>query len=45
MWLGVDLGTWHPKNTCVQKIGLCAQNMLTIIGLMMNMIVGTYMTT
>lgn len=34
----------HKKYTCLEKIGLGAQNMLIILGWMVNMIVGTYMS-
>ena len=45
MWLVVDL-RMNLKNTCVFKeIGLHAQNMLPILGSIVNMIVTTYMTT
>jgi hypothetical protein len=28
----------HKKDMCLKKIGLCVQNMLTILGLVINMI-------
>ena len=34
----------HQKHMCLKQIGPCAQNMPTILGSMVNMIGGTYMT-
>ena len=36
MWLGVDLKS-DTKKTCWKEAGLCAQNMLTILGSVVNM--------
>ena len=38
---------WHQKDMCSKEIGLCAQNMLTIVAPVMNMICGggAYMTS
>ena len=44
MWLGVDL-RMDTKKTRSKEIGPCAHNMLTILGSIVNMIEGTYMTT
>ena len=33
------------KYMCLEKIGLCAQTMLIIQGSMVNMFLGTYMTS
>jgi hypothetical protein len=35
----------HQKYMCLKEIGLCDDNMLTILESMVNMIGGTYMTT
>ena len=43
VWCGSK--NWHPKEICLNEIGLRAQNMLTILGSRVNMIGGTYMTT
>jgi len=43
MWLGMDLRT-GTKNTSLKENGLHAQNMLTILGSIVNMIGVTYMT-
>ena len=34
----------HQKDMCLKEIGLRAQNMLTILGSIVNIIGGTYMT-
>jgi hypothetical protein len=42
MWLRVDLKTNTNKDICVKEIGLHAQNTLTILGSISNVIGGTY---
>ena len=39
IWLGVA-PTTDAKKTCSKEIGLCAQNMTTILGSIVNIIVG-----
>ena len=42
-WLGVDLRFRDTKDTCVEsRIGLCAQDLLTILGSLASIIGGTY---
>ena len=36
---------WYHKDISLEEIGLNAQNVLTILGSIINMIGGTYMTT
>ena len=47
MWLVISGGpnNGHQKDKCITKIGLHAQNMLTILGSFFNMIEETYMIT
>ena len=45
MWLGVAPRMDAKKDLCLKEIGLCAQNMITILSSIVNMIGGTYMTT
>ena len=33
-----------PKDMCFKEIGLCPQNLITILGLIVNILGGTYMT-
>ena len=33
------------KKMCCDEIGLCAQNMITVLGSIINVIEGTYMTS
>ena len=35
----------YQKDTCLKDIGLRAQNMINILGSIVNIIEGTYMTT
>ena len=46
-WYVVRCGSknWHQKDTYLQGIGLCAQNMLNSLGWIVNMIERTNMTT
>ena len=37
VWWGSRIDT---KKTCIKDIGLCAQNMITILGLMVKIVVG-----
>ena len=43
MWSGVAPKV-ETKEMCVKEIGLCAQNMIIILGSIFNIIGGTYMT-
>ena len=45
MWLDVDLRVGIKRHVFLEEIGLCAQNMLTILGAIVNMIGGTYTTS
>ena len=40
LWLGMDLNTDTKKDMSLEEIALCAQNMLTILGSILNMIGG-----
>ena len=40
--LGVDLRMDTKKHMCSKEIGLCAQNILTIMGSVVNIIAGIY---
>ena len=42
MWFGLAPRT-DTKETCVKKIGLCAQNLKIILDSIVNIIGGTYM--
>ena len=46
-WYVIKCGSknGHQKDTCLKEIGLSAQNMLTIVGSMINTNKGTYMVT
>ena len=44
MWLGVDPRA-DTKKMCLKDTGLRAQNILTILGSIVNMVGGTYMIT
>ena len=46
-WYVVRCGSKNGQQIyiCSKQIGLCAQNMLTVLGSIVNMIAGTYMTT
>ena len=43
--LGMDLITDTQRTYILKEIGLCTQSMLNIMGSIVNMIRGTYMTT
>ena len=43
--VGCESKNWHQENTCIKEIGLRAQNTMTILGSLVNMIGKTYMTT
>lgn len=44
MWLGAGLKMDTKKSMCLKEIGLHAQNMLTILSSIVNMIGGSYVT-
>jgi hypothetical protein len=54
IWLLISIGylylsamwfqEWLSKDMCLEEIGLHAQNMITILGSIVNRIGGTYMT-
>ena len=44
VWSGVDLRTDTKKSCALQEIGLDVQNLFTILGSIVNLIEGTYMT-
>ena len=43
VWCGIRDG-YQPINTCSQEIGLCVQNRIAILGLMVNIIRRAYTT-
>ena len=44
VWSGVDLRTDTKKSCVLQEIGLHVQNLFTILGSIVKLIEGTYMT-
>jgi hypothetical protein len=46
-WCVVKCGSknGYPKDMCLEKIGLCAQNSMAFLGSTINIIGGIYMTT
>lgn len=44
MWFGMAPRT-GTKTKCLKEIGLCAPNMITILGSIVNIFGGTYMTS
>ena len=44
LWLGLAPRMATKKTFFYKEIGLCAQNMIIILGLVVNIIGGTYMT-
>ena len=45
-WYGIRCGSKnaYSKDTCLKEMGVPAQNVITILGSIVNVIVGTYMT-